>query len=263
MAWGDLVRAREPSPPQQAWSQYVITLPDDRPWRAATERLCASVHAVVHGADGAWWMVRKSPGVRVRVRARHDGDAIAALLDRAVVDGDAARWVRAPFEPEVARFGGEAATAAALAWLARDAAVWLEHERRGAQGRLAAPLLAAAMLDLAIEATCDDGAERDEVWSRIRVELGGCRADEPAGDVVPLAHLRTLANAFDRELLDRSAQASSVLARALRGAWSEGGLTRGLRAILTALASFHLNLWCIDVAVTRRMCRALGRGARP
>jgi len=202
------------------------------PWRA-------------DGRVSSFHFMRKPPDVRLRFQTTGDvRSEIERLLDVLVRGGVVERWFESVYEPETARFGGVAARDAVNRWFDADTWMWMRLDRLRAAGgaKLAPPALCAAVAhDLVLSAV--DG--RAEAWDLWRSYADGL--DAPATALASLDHLPDLdalvqrASAEEAAVLRDYRVANQRLAGAVRGLWSRGTLTAGLRSVVATVVLFHFH----------------------
>lgn len=226
-------------------------------WRQATLH-CADTHAVQrvitilgrrlaeaenHQRIAAWWFIRKAEKLRVRVQIVPPHVQIGALLSDVVVLSSVRRWAFQIYEPEIQAFGGVQAMDAVHALFHADSRRLLDYlhtaekpdRRRELALILAGTLLRGAHLDW---------YEQGDVWAR----LAGHRfisAELPEPGSPPAARIQTLITATEHHMhspLHMAPSWGEAYERAghqLAALFEQGGLTRGLRAVLA-----HVVLFC-------------------
>jgi thiopeptide-type bacteriocin biosynthesis protein len=217
------------------------------PWALVAETVDDLTGA---GATCAWF-VRKTG---VRVRALGDPDVLGPILRQRSADGVAAGAivrVSAPvYEPELARFGGEAGLALAHELFHRDTPIALAEL---ALDPAAAPPVHHLALGMAIvadlvAAALSDRAERWDVWHRLDEVASAAAPPRSRAAAAADEELGALLGAPDlllapplRPLFERAGAVSTDVAGRLERLAADGTLRVGVRAWLVAAALFAWN----------------------
>lgn len=213
------------------------------------------------------WFVRKTPGLRLRLRGPGlDAEAreeLAGLLAAQRAPGPVQRWGLATYEPEIHRLGGPVALELVHALLSRSTDVWLAWERLSRTGRARLgpePMVLALYGDLLLR-SLQAPEEAWDVWMTLRRIYDGTSGSLPAR--IPasarrpgLQALAALASPEERALLGRGREAADAFARGLAHAHDCCLLDGGRRALLGTLASFFFNLWCLRPESIAALCRS-------
>lgn len=229
-----------------SWTELRVAA-DSLPWRAWTEAVGRWRAA---GRVGAWWFVRKPPGLRVRLQVRRDEPAV---VDEAGALLAPRPWRRDVYEPESFRFGGAEGLAVAHDWFGLDAdlaARWEAGGRPGGDPRL---LSLVVLADLQV-AVCGDRAELWDVWQRLGEAVGTQPGLDPATVEAALSFDPSFVGglpAAARELLEAWHEGVEPTAAALDAA------AVGRRAWLVAVAPFHWNRLGLDLDDVRTMTGAM------
>ncbi|GJE00519.1 lantibiotic dehydratase C-terminal domain-containing protein [Methylobacterium isbiliense] len=210
---------------------------------------------------------RKPPDLRLRFRAPRAALAarLRPLLARVAAEGHLTARFWSVYEPETRQFGGPEAMARVHAYWEADGLAWIARDRLAEAGTalLPTPLLLGAVLNDLFWRTLGDGPEVWDTWCNLaailRDEAEATGPAEPSG----LDQLIPSAGAAEAALLGGYARANAALARGLRGAWSRGRLTGGLRAILPFVALFTLNRHGIGQPEAALLARAMRAAWNP
>ncbi|GAA3252896.1 thiopeptide-type bacteriocin biosynthesis protein [Nonomuraea helvata] len=258
-----------------AWYQVNADFPDTADAAAAAiGRQLDRLHALV----GAWWFIRKQPGLRLRLRPRSDTTAMRAAVNAALNDlatsGVITCWRSAIYEPETAAFGGPTGMDIAHDLFCADSrhiVTYLRQSAPDAGRKEVSMLLLGTMLS-----TCLDRFERGDVWHRV-AELRPLPTPPSPGQLEALADkIRPLVAsplspiapagplAFAAPWADDFRQAG----QSLYGAATAGHLTRGIRHIFVHHVIFHWNRLGLPPTtqgvLSRAACEALlPAGSRP
>ncbi|MCA9656440.1 MAG: hypothetical protein H6712_06790 [Myxococcales bacterium] len=233
-------------------------------------RLLAVLAPLVDGARAegleSFWLLRKDPGLRLRFGGRALPSELRARLDAALAElrreGVVSTAFPSVYEPETARFGGEAVMEAVHRHLDRDTAAFMAWARAHADAPLPftlSVLTLAVMVDR-VARCIPERAEIWDVWERLRRTYAA--PDEPAVPPVsiPAIGLRRLAEVGGpraRAVLERYAAVDEALASELEALWRAGELGVGRRGLLCTLAAFHWNLHRIDRPTMARLSQAM------
>ncbi|MCF4122071.1 thiopeptide-type bacteriocin biosynthesis protein [Antribacter sp. KLBMP9083] len=235
------------------WTQLNLRLPDGiETDQFLVAELGPTMTRLQDGdAVGRWWLLRKPPGLRVRVRTVGGAAPGAArdVLDDLVSQGVLTSWHSAIYEPERRAFGGTAALAVAHTLFCDDSRNLLAYltgtttdsaEQREHLGLLlVASLLRGARLDW---------YEQGDVWNRVarhRAHVAGT-PNQTAVDrtrrllSVDIHHLTsdaTVPPAWVATWTHAYRDAGAALARLD----ARGALTRGIRAVAAHHVLFAWN----------------------
>ncbi|MEV0167798.1 thiopeptide-type bacteriocin biosynthesis protein [Nonomuraea fuscirosea] len=233
----------------------------------------------LHELVGAWWFIRKRPGLRLRLRPRAATTtdmraAVNATLNDLATSGLISRWGPAIYEPETAAFGGPAGMDIAHELFCADSShivTYLRQQEPGVGRKEVSMLLLGTMLS-----TCLDRFERGDVWQRV-AELRPLPAPPAPAQLEALAEkIRPLVAsplspitpagplAFAAPWADNFRRAGQALYEAATG----GHLTRGIRHIFVHHVIFHWNRLGLPATtqgiLSRAACEALlPTGNRP
>jgi thiopeptide-type bacteriocin biosynthesis protein len=226
--------------------------------------------------DGCFLM-RKPPGVRLRAL----GPAAlpvewARWCAQLVDDGVLAAWYPQVYEPETARFGGDAAMHAVHAWADVDSTqlLALARMREGNDWALAPASLCEIVAADLLEAALYDRAETWAVWRAHAQELdiavaSGLAPSAGAGDdrhpAAPCDESGpNLPSHAEQAVIAVYRESNRRLAGALARISERGELTAGLRSVLLAVLLFHFNRHGLAAPVQRALCeRQAARVAPP
>lgn len=214
-----------------------------RPWLEQAE---------ADGAIRSWFFIRKGEW-RLRYlppdsAPEHASELVAHALNSAQSTGDVTQWTRSIYEPEVDAFGGPLSMEIAHRLFHQDSRHILDYLARGApdnRRELTVMLCTAFLRGIGL-----DWFEQGDVWAR------AARLRHP--DTEPDGHqLQSLAAGVKRLMsadVATGGRATGELAFAaqwlesfgaagtsLGNAWSDGALTRGVRAVAAHHAIFHWN----------------------
>ncbi|MEU4623463.1 thiopeptide-type bacteriocin biosynthesis protein [Actinoplanes sp. NPDC023801] len=193
---GDLHRLREaltgvplPAPVEtDRWVQFDVAV------TGAGPRLYAGLAAAVTGLRdsgllGDFFLMHKSPGLRLRCRATGDtaalcrriGDSLAWLRDDGLI-GDHHPW---RYEPEQRLFGGPVSMRHVHRLFTADTAAWLDVHAAGPHSPATVWAMSLLMIRALLDALGVTGWEDLDVWDRI--ERHGGRVLAPAAATDPRA----------------------------------------------------------------------------
>ncbi|MGW2620895.1 methyltransferase, FxLD system [Streptomyces sp. NPDC001500] len=235
--------------PANQWQQHQITLPGRETARAAIADRLAGVLRKAEATRqlSGWWFMNKQPWP-LRYLADHPAPDVTALLDDLVADGTASSWTTGIYEPETDAFGGRPAMAAAHDLFHEDSRHLLAYQpgHRHLDRAETTVLLLSSMM----RAANLDWFEQGDVWSKAAALRPGADAPIPGPSKRLLPAMRKLMTTEARSLsraggpLDGHAQWIAAFERAgtaLAHLVAQGGLTRGLRAVITHHVIFHAN----------------------
>ncbi|MFC4035817.1 methyltransferase, FxLD system [Streptomyces polygonati] len=230
------------------WHQHNVLFSDrDSGKRAITERLGPALLAAEEaGQLAGWWFMNKQPWP-LRYRAARPSPLVQSVLSELVDDGTVKSWLPGIYEPESTAFGGTLAMDAAHDLFHQDSRHLLTYQPGpGHVGRReTAVLLISAMM----RAVNLDWFEQGDVWAKA-AEL------RPATDLTPeraatlIPAMRTLMTVDAGSLCrpDRPLDGHTAWVAAFERAGTtlaclatDGGLTRGLRAVIAHHVIFHAN----------------------
>ncbi|MFE4974375.1 thiopeptide-type bacteriocin biosynthesis protein [Kitasatospora sp. NPDC056651] len=240
----------------ELWQQSDIRFVNrHRAEQAAADHLGDALRVTGTGPVESWFFIRKDEW-RLRYNSTNQDStaaarrvvtvALAALRDHGAVEG----WVEKIYEPEVHAFGGRQAMDAAHRLFHQDSQHVLDYLRLPGPDRRRelSVLLCAAMMRCAGL----DWYEQGDVWARV----AGSR---PGTGETSEEQVRKLRDAVARLLVaDPRSGLTSVpdgtsdltttwldafeqAGRMLHLLWSEGRLTRGVRAVIAHHVIFHWN----------------------
>ncbi|GAB3848793.1 methyltransferase, FxLD system [Dactylosporangium cerinum] len=239
------------------WRQLNLTFGT---WQTAERDAADQLGPLLRGGehDGVldrWWFVRKGPAWRLRLQPAPSADTgrvaelIRHLTDVAAVTG-LRDWAEVVYEPEVHRFGGAAAMDLAHTLFHADSRHLLgylagaDRDHRVDHRRELGLVLATRLM----RAAGQDWYEQGDIWVAVadhRAAASGDHADEPVP--AQLAAVRQLILAtVDTDTSPLCAApgwpaAFEQAGAALADLAQRGGLTRGIRAILTDHVLFLFN----------------------
>lgn len=235
--------------PPDRWHQHNVTFAD----RASGKRAItvflgpALLAAEEDGQLADWWFMNKQPWP-LRYRSAEPSPLVESLLSDLVDSGTVRSWLPGIYEPETTVFGGTEATDTAHALFHQDSRHLLTYQP--GPGRLGRRETAVLLISAMMRAARLDWFEQGDVWAK-------SAALRPASEELPPDRAAALGTAIKRLMtvdtrsLCRPAgpleghddwvaafeQAGATLARLATG----GGLTRGLRAVITHHLIFHAN----------------------
>lgn len=212
-------------------------------------------------ADGiitSWWFIRKG---RWRIRyllagetgGREHRDPLRPLLTSEVT------WTSGIYEPEIHAFGGPDSMTLAHTLFHHDSHHLLSFLREGPADRREHSLILCTAL---MRAAGLDWNEQGDVWARIAEHRAGLPGQTAAADprtwgaftsgIRQLLLGTVRADAVSPGWLTAFADAGAAL-QALR---EQGGLTRGMRAVIALHVIFHLNRIRLAAATQATLARA-------
>lgn len=216
-----------------------------------------------------WWLVRKRPGLRVRVRGPALTRAVLAeVLAPYVASGSLSRWWSTTYEPEIDRLGGPAVIDPVHRWFVADTRAWVAHERARFAGRarIGGELMSGIVLHELAANVSEDGAETWAIWQALcRAYAGAPATATTAAASRPhaLALARGHASDEERAILTAADAAVQRFTATIGAAWQEGSLVGGPRTLIATIASFHFNLWCVNVSAAAALCRTMATALHP
>ncbi|MBM2623423.1 thiopeptide-type bacteriocin biosynthesis protein [Actinoplanes sp. LDG1-06] len=233
---------------EQEWFQARITPADWPNFERDFARLIAPRLSQLDGGR-SWWFLRKHPHWRIRLRT-DDHHAVAGLLDDLIRDRTIERWRPGIYEPEVAAFGGMNAMGIVHDLFAADSRGALAYVRHSpmALGRRELSLL----LIRAIQQNAGmDWFETGDVFHKVSqlrpAPADTRRVDALAEKIRPLLAIRVTPElalfAADGAAGNLSPWLTGFAdaGRNLGELAADGGLDRGLRAVLAQIVIFHWN----------------------
>ncbi|WP_405796238.1 methyltransferase, FxLD system [Streptomyces sp. NBC_01506] len=235
--------------PPERWHQHNVTFADRATGRRAiADRFGPALLAAEEdGQLTGWWFMNKQPWP-LRYRASEPSPLVESLLSDLVDVGTVTSWVPGIYEPETAAFGGTQAMDSAHDLFHLDSRHLLTY--RTGPGRLGRRETAVLLTSAMMRAARLDWFEQGDVWAK-------AAALRPAPEELPLDRAAALSTAITRlmtvdtrslcrptgpleghdEWVAAFEQAGTTLAHLA----SRGGLTRGLRAVITHHLIFHAN----------------------
>jgi thiopeptide-type bacteriocin biosynthesis protein len=220
-------------------------------------------HCATGRASGALrqlHFVRKPPGLRIRFGFAGEPDPgvlreeIERLLAPLIQGGQLSHWFPSTYEPEIFKFGGEAAMGDIDAYFSADSRGWCgwsDAERSGAT-HIDVRLFSATIVNDLILALLDDRDELWDVWCRIAVLHGGEVLPLGTDGTLPtVADLRVIASPREQALLDFYQRANRLFTLRLLRRFNAGKLLFGFRAILPHIVMAHWSRYGFSL-VTRR-----------
>ncbi|MCX5321781.1 methyltransferase, FxLD system [Streptomyces sp. NBC_00120] len=231
------------------WHQHNVVFADrESAKRAITERLGPALfEAEEAGQAAGWWFMNKQPWP-LRYRASEPSPLVERTLSDLVDDGTVRSWLPGIYEPETVAVGGLDAMEAAHELFHADCRHLLTY--RPGPGHLGrretAVLLASAMM----RAAGLDWFEQGDVWAKYAALRPAAGPISPELTATLAPAMRKLMTASIPALcraggpLDGHTQWVAAFERtgtALADLVADGGLTRGLRAVLAHHVLFHAN----------------------
>ncbi|MET7930270.1 methyltransferase, FxLD system, partial [Streptomyces sp. NPDC005349] len=231
------------------WHQHNVVFADrESAKHAITERLGPALfEAEEAGQATGWWFMNKQPWP-LRYRASEPSPLVERTLSDLVDGGTVRSWLPGIYEPETVAFGGLDAMEAAHELFHADCRHLLTY--RPGTGHLGrretAVLLASAMM----RAAGLDWFEQGDVWAKYAALRPAAGPISPELTATLAPAMRTLMTASIPALcrsggpLDGHTQWVAAFERtgtALADLVADGGLTRGLRAVLAHHVLFHAN----------------------
>jgi thiopeptide-type bacteriocin biosynthesis protein len=207
------------------------------------------------------FIMRKPPGIRLRVLGATPALSLGAELDDLVRRRVVSRWSTSVYEPESRLFGGEHCTALVHDHFDADSIAALEWELLAATGAtsISRDVLAMAVVNDLFTAAIADRSEIWDAWCnlaethRMLRDVGGA---EPL-PAITLSSLLPLVGPREAAIVRRYGRANDRLAKGVRALWSKGRLGRGVRAILPFVALFHWNRHGLTPASRRRILHGM------
>ncbi|MBB5155956.1 thiopeptide-type bacteriocin biosynthesis protein [Saccharopolyspora phatthalungensis] len=234
------------------WYQVSLELPTgDSVEHTMTAILAPRLQQLQDTGDiTAWWFIRKTPGLRVRITPGNTAAAVEPVLDELVTSGALASWRRTRYEPEAMAFGGQPGMAIAHKLFSADSHHILAYLRQS-QPAIGRRELSILLCTAMFRGAGQEWFECGDIWHRVSqtrpkpadvassAELATQLATllthdpRPAGPLFgnegPLTAFAPWANAFH--------DAGCVLATA----GNDGTLHRGIRSVLAHHVIFHWN----------------------
>ncbi|WP_329143011.1 methyltransferase, FxLD system [Streptomyces sp. NBC_01456] len=224
-------------------------------WQAAEQTAARHLGPLLTEAEEAgditaWWFIRKRESWRLRVLPADDRDTAAflALLTRTLTDRAAIRRADGViYEPETRRFGGPEAMRVAhglfhvdsrhiLAHLARAHEKEKDDHRRELGVRLATRMMTAAGQDF---------YEQGDIWAQLAEHRSNEDESEPSPGTLAAVQTLITAESYNQDspltLEPHWPTAFEDAGHTLADLAHHGGLTRGLRAVLTDHLLFAFN----------------------
>ncbi|MCQ4084381.1 methyltransferase, FxLD system [Streptomyces sp. RB6PN25] len=232
------------------WHQHNITFADrETGHRVITERLGPALLAAEDsGQLTGWWFMNKQPWP-LRYRAAKPSPLIESLLTDLVGQGAVHSWLPGIYEPETTAFGGPKAMDAAHDLFHQDSRHLLTY--RPGPGHLGRRETAVLLISAMMWSAGLDWFEQGDVWAKVaelRPATTEPLAPETASAQVPAMRklMTTDAHSLCRPNGPLDGHAEWVTAFERTGATlahlaTRGGLTRGLRAVITHHVIFHAN----------------------
>ncbi|MFE2842562.1 methyltransferase, FxLD system [Streptomyces scopuliridis] len=235
--------------PPDRWHQHNVTFADRASGkRAIADRLGPALLAAEEdGQLTGWWFMNKQPWP-LRYRSDEPSLLIESLLSDLVDSGTVRSWLPGIYEPETAAFGGTQAMDAAHELFHQDSRHLLTYQ--SGTGRLGRRETAVLLISAMMRAARLDWFEQGDMWAK-------AAALRPAPEELPPDRAAALDTAIKKlmtvdtrslcrptgpleghdEWVAAFERAGTALARLATG----GGLTRGLRAVITHHLIFHAN----------------------
>ncbi|MFE9601452.1 methyltransferase, FxLD system [Streptomyces hokutonensis] len=235
--------------PPDRWHQHNITFAD----RATAQRVIAARlgPTLLAAQDGGqltgWWFMNKQPWP-LRYRAATPSPLVESLLSELAGDGTVRSWTYGIYEPETTAFGGTAAMEAAHGLFHQDSRYLLTYQP--GPDRLGRRETAVLLFSSLMRAAKLDWFEQGDVWAKAALLRPAAEVLAPERTAALIPAMRTLMTVDARSLcrtdgpLDGHAawvaafeQAGATLAHLA----AEGGLSRGMRAVIAHHVIFHAN----------------------
>nr|WSZ99025.1 methyltransferase, FxLD system [Streptomyces sp. NBC_00857] len=231
------------------WHQHNVTFADRANGkRAIADRLRPALLAAEEdGQLTGWWFMNKQPWP-LRYRSAEPSTLVESLLSDLVDSGTVRSWLPGIYEPETAAFGGSKAMDAAHELFHQDSRHLLTYQP--GPGRLGRRETAVLLISAMMRAARLDWFEQGDVWAK-------AAALRPAPEELPPDRAAALGTAIKRLMTvdtrslcrptgpleghDEWVAAFERAGTTLAHLATKGGLTRGLRAIITHHLIFHAN----------------------
>ncbi|UYB39267.1 methyltransferase, FxLD system [Streptomyces sp. Je 1-4] len=235
--------------PPDRWHQHNVTFADrETGKRAITERLGPTLlMAEKDGQLNDWWFMNKQPWP-LRYRAAEPSPLIESLLSDLVDDGTVRSWLPGIYEPETAAFGGIEAINAAHDLFHEDSRHLLTYQT--GPGRLGRRETAILLISAMMRAANLDWFEQGDVWAKVAALRPDTEALAPVRAAALVPAMQKLLTIEARSLcrptgpLDGHTEWVTAFERTgttLAFLAADGGLTRGLRAVVAHHVIFHAN----------------------
>ncbi|MEE4543492.1 thiopeptide-type bacteriocin biosynthesis protein [Streptomyces sp. V4-01] len=230
------------------WHQHnVVFIDRESGKRAITERLGPALLAAEEAKqlDG-WWFMNKQPWP-LRYRAAQPSPLVESVLSDLVADGTVAYWQSGIYEPEATAFGGALAMDAAHDLFHEDSRHLLTYQPGpGHLGRRETTVL---LISAMMRAANLDWFEQGDVWAKAAALRPTTHfTPEQAAALMPAMRALMTVDAFSLcragGPLHRHGEWVAAFERAgttLAYLASDGGLSRGLRAVIAHHVIFHAN----------------------
>ena len=186
------------------------------------------------------WLLRKDPGLRLRLDGELDPGLVRPGLERLRSAGLIAGWFMSVYEPEIHQFGGPAAMDAVHAYFDADTRALLIASQAAGR-RVTNTVLSLAILNDLFERSLGAREEVWDVWCNLQAMYRGHGRPGAAIPALTLERLAAVAGPAELELVALYEAANRRLAAALDAAWRAGALQCGRRSILPFVAAFHWN----------------------
>jgi protein-L-isoaspartate(D-aspartate) O-methyltransferase len=235
--------------PPDCWHQHNVTFADRATGkRAITERLGPTLLAAEEdGQLNGWWFMNKQPWP-LRYRAAEPSPLVESLLSDLVDVGTVRSWMPGIYEPETTAFGGTKAMEAAHDLFHQDSRHLLTYQP--GPGRLGRRETAVLLISAMMRAANLDWFEQGDVWTKAAALRPATEVLAPERAATLLPAMQKLMTVDTRSLsrpngplcghtewvaaFERAGTTLAYLA-------AEGGLTRGLRAVIAHHVIFHAN----------------------
>ncbi len=232
------------------WHQHNITFADrETGKRVIAEHLGpALLTAEDTGQLTGWWFMNKQPWP-LRYRAAEPSSLVESLLSDLVDHGAVHSWLPGIYEPETTAFGGTKAMDAAHDLFHEDSRHLLTYQP--GPGHLGRRETAVLLMSAMMRAAGLDWFEQGDVWAKV-ADLRPATAEPltPAKAATQAPTMRKLMTTDAHSLcrpngpLDGHTEWVTAFERTgatLAHFATTGGLTRGLRAVITHHMIFHAN----------------------
>ncbi|WP_037070358.1 thiopeptide-type bacteriocin biosynthesis protein [Pseudonocardia acaciae] len=230
--------------PDPVWGQVSLWCAN---WRAAEQMATTHLRPQLARAEDSgelarWWFVRKATCWRVRYLPRPGRDDqarahVGRIMRGLAAEGAVTRWAPTLYEPETRAFGGPAGMDLAHELFHADSHHLLNHlHRQGDRHRAELGVLLACEL---MRGAGQDHYEQGDIWAQLGAHRPATRP--PVATEIDSVH-RLLTGRATSSLCDPTWLAAfRDTGAALTDLAHEGGLTRGLRAVLTHHVLFAWN----------------------
>ena len=233
----------------ERWHQHNVTFADrETGKRVITEHLRPVLLAAEEsGQLTGWWFMNKQPWP-LRYRAADASPLVESLLSDLVGNGSVQSWLPGIYEPETTAFGGTRAMDTAHDLFHHDSRHLLTYQP--GPGRLGRRETAVLLISALMRAADLDWFEQGDVWAKAAELRPTTHAPDPERAAALMPAMHKLMTVDTRSLcrtdgpLDGHAEWVAAFEQAgmtLAYRANKGGLSRGLRAVITHHLIFHAN----------------------